>query len=281
MDESGERNGMLPYFKGYKMAVYVVAAIAPFVVLYAWSALAGRNMFSTLEGMVALVVVFFACLLGLSRVLGNKADQKADALVSLYNDACDPPAFLEQGEPLAQVIEPPYTEAGSWFLSFYALALDDVGRTSEAAAIGTAMVEGAKHAPNPVVRAGLLVNMEPVVVRLFGPEAALGVIDEAEAALTQAGAQLDDRENFLSWERAILQARRDGNDEELLGRFSQIYMSASYLPRMRVQAAEEVAAILRRRGDAAGERAALTFVVEHGNRLPAVRAARERLAELG
>lgn len=272
---------MLPYFKKYLIAAYALSVLIPVASLAAFSVVMGGNVVKTLPGLFSSLMLFVACLYALPRIMGQQADRKADAIVSLYNDACDPPAFLEQAAVPAGAVKAPYTEAGSWFLSFYALALADEGRAEEAARIGENMRASAAQTQDPKVRAALFVNMEPVVLRLLGAQVALGVVEEAERLL--AGAMDEEsaqRRNFLAWERSVLGARLDGDDDVLAEKFEHVRSQAAYPLRMRVLAAADEAEVRRRQGDAARERECLRFVAEHGNRLPAAAAAQARLTEL-
>ena len=101
------------------------------------------------------------------------ADSYAERVLSLYNDSCDPQAFVEQGRAIAERIRPPYEENGSWFLSFYALALDDIGQRDEAVRIGQTMLSSARRAEDPAQKVSLLVNMDPLISRLFGAQQTL------------------------------------------------------------------------------------------------------------
>lgn len=278
---------MLPYFRKYVYLAYALSVLIPVVSLAAFSVVMGGNVVKTLPGLFSSLMLFFACLYVMPRIMGKVADKQAVRLVSLYNDACDPVAFVEQAAPVARAIETPYREQGSWFLSFYALALLDVDRDEEAARIGEKMSTSAASAPEPGARAATLVNLEPLVARLFGPEAALGVVDEAvrllqgAAATGGADAESAARLNFLAWERSVLEAERAGDDDALLEKRAHVRENAGYPLRMRVLAAAAEADLRQRMGDAARERACLQFVVEHGNRLPAVTVAQVRLAALG
>ena len=256
---------MLRYFKKYVWAAYALSVLIPAASLAAFSVVMGGNVVKTLPGLFSSLMLFFACLYVMPRLMGQLADRKAEQLVSLYNDGCDPDAFRAQAAAPARAIGEPYTEAGSWFLSFYALALADGGQA-----------EGEGE------RAALLVNMEPVVQRLLGERPALGAVEEAERLLEgDASAEAVQRRKFLAWERGVLEARLSGDDGLLASKLAHVRETDGYPLRMRVLAAADEAAACRRQGDGARERECLRFVVEHGNRLPAVPAARARLAELG
>ena len=124
--------------------------------------------------------------------------------------------------------------------------------------------------------------MEPVVQRLLGERPALGAVEEAERLLEgDASAEAVQRRKFLAWERGVLEARLSGDDGLLASKLAHVRETDGYPLRMRVLAAADEAAACRRQGDGARERECLRFVVGHGERLPAVPAARARLAELG
>ena len=124
--------------------------------------------------------------------------------------------------------------------------------------------------------------MEPVVQRLLGARPALGAVEEAERLLEgDSSPETSQRRNFLAWERGVLEARLSGDDGVLAPKLAHVRETDGYPLRMRVLAAADEAAVRRRQGDGARERECLRFVVENGNRLPAVPEARARLAELG
>ena len=262
---------MLRYFKKYVWAAYALSVLIPAASLAAFSLVMGGNVVKTLPGLFSSLMLFFACLYVMPRLMGQLADRKAEQLVSLYNDGCDPDAFRAQAAAPARAIGEPYTEAGSWFLSFYALALADGGQIEEAARIGEGLRKSAAQAQDERERAALLVNMEPVVQRLLGARPALGAVEEAERLLEgDSSPETSQRRNFLAWERGVLAPK-----------LAHVRETDGYPLRMRVLAAADEAAVRRRQGDGARERECLRFVVENGNRLPAVPEARARLAELG
>lgn len=272
---------MLPYFKKYTILMYVLPVLAMVVLTTVLAYASGFALSSTLPGLLVSLAGLVVLTLLSSRIFGNLANKKADELVALYNESCDPQAFVEQGAEVASTIEGPYTEAGSWFLSFYALALLDVGQVEPAAVIGSNMQKSAMEAADPRTRAAVMVNIEPLVLRLFGAQAALGVVAEAEAALASlAGPDAEQRRSFLAWERSLLTALVEGDEDRLLQTYSEVRLREVYPMRMRALNADAEAAICRRRGLSERERECLKFVVEHGNQLPIVPAARARLTEL-
>lgn len=273
---------MLPYFRNYAFIAYIIGVAAPVVLVTALSWIFGFYIVATLPGLIAAIVLMAVSLLTAKKIVTAKANRKADEMISLYNDACDPAAFVDAARSVAQEIRPPYDESGSWFLSFYALALDDLGQRNDAARIGQAMLSSAQMAPDPQTKVGILVNIEPLVQRLFGAQQALEVVEQAQEAIGGSSDPDDvSRMNFLNWERGILEAIRDGDDAALVQRFSAIRGNAAYPLRVRVSDALLEASVHKSRGDVAAERECLRFVVDNGNKLPAVGIAAERLAELG
>ena len=84
---------MLRYFKKYVWAAYALSVLIPAASLAAFSLVMGGNVVKTLPGLFSSLMLFFACLYVMPRLMGQLADRKAEQLVSLYNDGCDPDAF--------------------------------------------------------------------------------------------------------------------------------------------------------------------------------------------
>lgn len=273
---------MLPYFRTYAFVAYIIGVAAPVMIITALSWVIGYYVVATLPGLIAAILLMIVSLLTAKKIVTKLADRKADEMIALYNDKCDPAAFIQASQNVVREIRPPYDETGSWFLSFYALALDDMGQREEAARIGQTMLSSAQLATDPHVKVGILVNIEPLVQRLFGVEEALEVVAQAQDAIA-GSADPDDanRMSFLNWERGILEAIRNGDDETLIQRFSGIRNTPSYPMRVRVSDALLEAALHKSRGDVSHERECLDFIIANGNKLPAVDLARQRLSELG
>lgn len=271
---------MLPYVKNYAFVAYVLGIVVPigFITVLSW--VTGFYLPTTIPGVIASVALLAVCLLSAKRIATKMADAHAERVLSLYNDACDPQAFVEQGRAIAERIRPPYEENGSWFLSFYALALDDVGRRDEAVKIGQTMLSSARRAEDSAQKISILVNMEPLISRLFGTQQTLDVIHEALSAAQGSGQADPGQISFLQWEKGMLEAVRDGDHETLAQRFSTVRNSAGAPMRMRVSDALLEASVRKARGERDLERECLDFVVRNGNKLPAVKLAQERLAAL-
>ncbi|MEE0844797.1 MAG: hypothetical protein U0L71_01220 [Eggerthellaceae bacterium] len=273
---------MLPYFRNYAFVGYVLGMAVPVLLVTAISWVTGFYIVYTLPGLIAAILLLIIGLLTAKKIVTGLADKKAAVMISLYNDGCDPQAFVDASQKVVREIRPPYDESGSWFLSFYALALDDLGRRDEAARIGQTMLSSAQMAQDPQVKAGLLVNIEPLVQRLFGAEQALEVVQNAQMALAGAAdADSQSRLSFLKWEQGILEAILDGDGETLITRFSGIRTSLNYPLRIRVSYAILEASLHKARGESDRERECLEFVMQNGGKLPAVQLASRRLQELG
>ena len=91
---------MLPFYRKYAILICVIAAGAYIVVSTAWSLLTGTIMAATLQGLIASLVVFFGALGISGYVMNRKATEETERLFALYNDACDPESFVEQGADL-------------------------------------------------------------------------------------------------------------------------------------------------------------------------------------
>ena len=273
---------MLPYFRSYALVAYILGVSVPVLLVTAISWAFGFYIVSTLPGMLAAIILFIACLLSAKKIVTRICDDKAQKMISLYNDSCDPEAFLQAGGQVAKEIRPPYEENGAWFLSYYALALDDTGQRDEAARIGQAMLSSVQLANDPSQKLGMLISLEPLVQQLFGAQSALELIDQAEELLSNSvSADDEDRRKFLTWERGVLEAVRDGDDAALITRFSTIRNTPSYPLRVRVNDAVLEASIHKARRDTLRERECLQFAANYGNKLPSAALARTRLAELG
>ena len=145
---------VLPYFKRYEIAACAIAVAIPLVVVFIWSAIEGRAMGFTAAGAGTSVVLLLAGLFIFTRVFARAAQAKLEKLVSLYNDDCDAMAFLEGSSKIAESAEPPLGELPAWFLSFYACALINVDRKSDAAKFGLMIQDSVKDAPTDEAKTG-------------------------------------------------------------------------------------------------------------------------------
>ena len=272
---------MLPYFRTYAFVAYIVGVAAPVLLITGLSWILDFYVVSTLPGLISAILLMIISLLTAKKIVTGMADRKTSEMLSLYNDKCDPQAFVNASQTVVREMRPPYDETASWYLSFYALALDDLGKREEAVRIGQAMLSSAQMAQDPKVKAALLVNIEPLVQRLFGVQQALDVVVQGQEVLAGSTDPDDlNRVSFLKWEQGILEAIFDGNDAVLIERFSGIRMSTGHPMRIRVSYALLEASVRKSRGEKGKERECLEFVVANGGKLPAVGLAQERLKEL-
>ena len=271
---------MLSFFRKYVIITYVLAISTPLLIMSIWSMATNTNVIKTVPGLFASLTLFIVCFFLFTKIMGRRADAKASEIVAVYNEACDPHTFIEQVGPVVREIGFPYSEQGTWLLSFYALALADRGRHAEAAQIGEYMRQSVPSARTLDAKIALLVNLEPVALRLLGVPAALEIVIEAQNMITQTKGDHTDRLNFLSWEQGLLEARQMNDSSALIEKYYHVRRQATYPLRMRVLAAFDEAQIHRNRHDESMEKECLLFVVEKGNKLPCVEEARSRLSAL-
>lgn len=273
---------MLPYVKNYLIRTYLLIIAVPVAFIVIMSLATGSFVLAQPWGIGSTVGLTILATIAVARPMITAATNEAEQLVSLYDEQCDPPAFIEQGAAIAGRIVPPYDDWGAWYTSAFALAFADVGKTEYATRLVEGMRTSALAAKKPGARAGICLHMEPPIKRLLGIDLALEALSEAERNLEGSTDPVDaDRLKFIAWERSLLTAERDGDDEKLVELLSHVSSTPSYPQRKRVEAAWEESQAQRRLGDAARERECLDYVIENGNKLSCVASARERLAELG
>ena len=168
---------VLTYFKRYEIAACAIAVAIPLVVVFIWSTIEGRAMGFTAAGAGVSVVLLLAGLFVFTRVFARAAQAKLEKLVSLYNDDCDVAAFLEGSSKIAESAEPPLGELPAWFLSFYACALINVDRKSEAAKFGLMIQDSVKDAPTDEAKIALYADLVPLVKSLFDNNRVIALID--------------------------------------------------------------------------------------------------------
>ena len=195
---------MLPYFRTYAFVAYIVGVAAPVLLITGLSWILGFYVVSTLPGLISAILLMIISLLTAKKIVTGMADRKTSEMLSLYNDKCDPQAFVDASQTVVREMRPPYDETASWYLSFYALALDDLDKREEAVRIGQAMLSSAQMAQDPKVKAALLVNIEPLVQRLFGVQQALDVVVQGQEVLAGSTDPDDlNRVSFLTLEREV------------------------------------------------------------------------------
>lgn len=273
---------MLAYYKKYVILICAVSVAVPVVASTLYAMATGTMLAASLGGMLLSLALLFGTMMLMQSIVGRRANERTNALLDLYNQQCDPEAFIEQGRTLANAITVPFGTDGSWFLTYYGQALLDAGKADEARATLRSMQQSAEAARRSDVKAGILLNEAPLVAKLEGPQAALALVDEAYQLLGGDAANVDDqRIVFLKGQRKLLQAEVEGDDATLRQFYEKAQADASVPERLRVESAWKLARLSYRTGDAATERAMLRYVIDHGNKLALVAPACKQLQELG
>ena len=272
---------MLPYFRKYLALAFAGAALVPTVVTGVWFLLTGVNAQATLPGLIATLVLFFGSAVWLLNYFNRRAEADVDRLISLYNDGCDPVAFVNQIAPIAGRVGSPNTEQGAWLLSYYALALADTAKVQAASQIAGALRRTAAVTEDKGLAASILVDVEPVVLKTSGVFEALDVVATGEQLLDAIDAPEDDGKRvFLATQRQLLDSLAADDQQELIACYRRTWENDASPLRVRVESACHEADIQRDRGNAAAEKECLAFAVAHGNRLPEIPQAKDRLAVL-
>ena len=271
---------MLQYFPKMKLIAFALGCGIPIAIALIYWLVFGGTIGVNLAGMVVLALLIFGPILTFN-VFNRKADARFEGIMNLYNEQCNPQAFIDEAEPLVARFTEPYGPFEAWFLSFYALALLDVDRTEEAAIIGKKMQDFALNTQNPDEKLGLLVNILPLVLRLFGPQAGMNIISQAQALINENPTPNNaNQANYLESQRQMVQAVIDNDAEYLLSRCKSIREDEAGVQQMRVRVLEahKEAQIRELQGDFAGARECWEFVRQYGNCLPCVKEAEQRLA---
>lgn len=168
-------------------------------------------------------------------MFARAAQAKLEKLVSLYNDDCDVAAFLEGSSKIAESAEPPLGELPAWFLSFYACALINVDRKSEAAKFGLMIQDSVKDTPTDEAKIALYADLVPLVNSLFDNNRVIALIDEA-LSLPNLGDDIitQQRRAYLSWSREVAQAELAHDESKLIGLYRSIWGNHDQCTRLRV-----------------------------------------------
>ena len=271
---------MLQYFKRYSIYVSAIAIALPVIVSTVWPLVTGQMMAASLSGLAMLFVLFIGGLILGYAIFGKRADAETQAYLDAYNDDCDPQRLVNEGAKLAQAIQFPCDQSGSWFMGYYAQALLDLGRKEEALNIQTGIKNSMDVAKNAPMKVGILANLLPLVEKSEGTQAALQLIDEGMALCDQlkdGGAQIRD---YLASQKKILDVEATGTPEEIAKLCASIADSDKYPMRIRVEYAWREGSAQYKADDLAGEKRSLRFVVDHGGKLALVGKAKARLDSL-
>ena len=273
---------MFAYYKRYAIISCVVAVAVPLAVSTAYAAVTGKIMAASLDGLIVLLLLLFGTMVLMQGVFARRVDGRTAQLLALYNDDCDPEAFVEQGRAVADAITEPYDVTGSWFMTYYGQALLDAGKADQARKVAEALRESVAAARKPQAKVGIIANAVPLVAKVDGPKAALDLVGEGlELAGGQDADPADSRVVFLRGQQRLRQAEAADDDAELRSFYEKSVADAAVPERLRVESAWKLARLAFRSDDAATERRMLRYVVGHGGKLALVAPARKQLDALG
>lgn len=277
---------MLAFFKNYRLIAYTISFGVPLVIIAVLTFVMNINVMSGIFGGVIFLVSMLILLAITGSYFSKRAEREAEAAMALYNEQCDPEGFREQGKPVATAIyetcyEKCTTELGAWFLSPFALACADTNASDDAVMMEKMLLERIPENATNLQRAGIIINVEPLTLRLHGPEVALSLARDAQALL------MDDmspdaiaKKSYLGFEIPLLEALIAGDGDALVEKFDNVRKSSSTPMRIRVLDSDAVAGILAAQGKIDEAREAYQFVIDNGNKLPVVNEARIKLARL-
>ena len=281
---------MLNYFPSYKIVARLISFLAPLAVFFIIFLISGFNVLEAPGlGAVAYLVLMFLLLFITGGIYAKKADRKSDELLALYNQQCDPEAFVRQGARVGKIIWEDVKFSGTkemcaWYLAPFALAcLDcDVAHGEEdAQMMERELLDGVSADAQPDLRASVLMHTEPLTLRLHGVEAALSSAKEAASIFGSSNApDAADKLNYLKFEISYLEALIAGHADQMLEKFESVWQNTAAQRRMRVLNAEAAANLYEAAGNKDKQIQALQFVVDHGNKLPSVQNAKNKLAQL-
>ncbi len=277
---------MLAYFKNYRATCYAISFGVPIVVIgVLWLAF-GINLMSGIYGGIVFLVCMLLLMFITGRYFSNRAEREAEEALAQYNEKCDPAAFREQGKQAAAAIyEECYakgtTELGAWFLAPFALACVDTDSAQDAQMMEQMMLERIPVGASNSDRAGILINVEPLTLRLHGAKDALALAREAQELLAgDESGEAKDKIAFLNFEISLLESLVNNEVDKLKGLFESVVVAASTPQRIRVLDYDALGGILAGQGDIEGARNAYQFVIDNGNKLPVVNEARVKIERL-
>ena len=259
-----------------------LAIVVTMLVQTAYTAVTGVAMSSTIPGLIASCLLFALIMVGVYAYLGRRMNVNADELISLYDNACDPQAFVEGASRSVDSMPMPYVEASAWYMGYYAQALLDLGRVQEAQRIEQNLYESVKATDSVELQAKIVVNLVPLVTKLLGPADALPVIQKGLELLALAPATQDKPmlEAYLQNQQSLAMAVVNGDDARLVSFYSATRNNPTVPMRVRVEQSWEEAKVHYRMGNVPAETECLEFIVAHGNRLALVKPAQNRLLAL-
>lgn len=272
---------MLPYFRRYSIYVCIIAIALPVIASTVWPLVTGQLMAASLGGLVAMFALFVLGLFIGYAIFGKRADAEAEKLLAKYNDDCDPKALVDEGAKLASSIQFPCDQSGSWFMTYYAQALLDLGETDKAKEVLSGLRASLLAAKKPAPKVGILANILPLEEKSEGPAAAQALVQEGIRLCGEVpgngAAQFRD---FFESQQKVLEAELSGGPADVAKLSASIVGNDRYPMRIRVEYAWREASAQYKLGDLAKEKDSLDFVVHHGGKLALVQKASERLSTL-
>lgn len=272
---------MLPCFKKHVMAVCAIAILLPVIASTLWPLLTGQMMAASLGGLLLQFALFFGGLAVGYRIFERRSERMADGFVRLYDQDCDPEAFLAKGSAVAQAITFPCNDQCAWYMGCYAQACLDAGRRSEAERIYAGLQESVRALKQPIRRCGVIVALIPLVEKMGTLSEAQDMVEEGLRLISQDGsADASVMRQYLQSQAKVVQARRSGDLAALVKLDEGVVGSPSYPMRSRVEFAWDAASACFRLDRPEDERRYLRFIVDHGGSLALVPLAEKRLAAL-
>lgn len=175
---------MLSHFKEQKRKAVALIALmaAATVLLYGIAALLlGASLLSPWVTVPVLAIPVFG------NLIFNKFE--ADAMLSivrmvhLYENDCNPQAFIDEIDPILDTFKPRFDINEVWVLSAYARALVEIGEKEKAQLLLAEFKTHVENSEHPEEKGPLMINYEPLVLMLDGEDAALELLGNAKKAI--------------------------------------------------------------------------------------------------
>lgn len=273
---------MIAFTGKYLVYASGAALVLTAVVQSIFSAVTGLPMAGTLPGLIASLLLFVGTTAVALLYFKRKSTVDVDTLLDIYNESCDPSAFVEQSQLYVNGMLSPYDSTSSWYMSYYAQALLDLGQVQQAQKIEQDMYDSIREATDVDQQAKIIVNLVPLARKLLGSADSVPIIQKGIELLNSSEAVKDGYayESYLQNQLVVCTALAEHDDEKLVRFYSSSRNNETLPLRIRVEQAWEEAQIHYRAGETAREVECLEFIVAHGNKLAFVKAAQDRLLSL-
>lgn len=177
---------MLKHFKELKRKAIAFIALVSLSILLLYCAA------MLLLGIPLVSVWIIAPLLAIpvfGNLVFNQFESKAMAavvsMVSLYENDCNPQAFVDKFDSVLDTFSPRFDINEVWTLSAYARALFEIGEEEKARVLLDSFREQVERSEHPEEKGPMMVNYEPLVFMLEGVDAALMLLDRAQGAVEE------------------------------------------------------------------------------------------------